>query len=478
MSFKNTDFFRFIVIVICASTLFPSYAAEKECRERSTLSSSSVKRSQPFRSLGGWIVHQVEEAFSGKESADPERLKKEDAAPRCGFLFFPPMLPEGEIPDGGEGEPHDGENEGEGESSDNSNGGKEGETDSVNGNEGEVMGEGELYEGEDLQEMIFGSMLSLAAGNFEMGCPETESGASDEFPLHRVYLDRYEIGKYEVSNGDFAGVLTWAHERALLTDIDGAPYTGGAIYAYGKLVADTAESDSNAQISFSGGKFMSRSREGQDDKLFSMEHHPVVQVSWYGAVCYCNWLSRSQGLNPCYSTSTWECYEPWRNGYRLPTEAEWERAAAWDGTKHWQYGMTSDSIHPGLANYVYSVWGFGNGNPLNLSSRPATSPAGWYNGVNPEHLRDPEALTKNAQSPAGAYDMTGNVDEWCHDWYGRDYYAGSPSANPFGPQAGSNKVVRGGSHEQAATGQRTAKRHTGQPDHCHRSRGFRIVRSL
>ena len=60
-----------------------------------------------------------------------------------------------------------------------------------------------------------------------------------------------------------------------------------------------------------------------------MASHPVVRVSWFGAVAYCNWRSEMEGLQPCYDLETWTRYEPVRSGYRLPTEAEWERAASW-----------------------------------------------------------------------------------------------------------------------------------------------------
>ena len=163
-------------------------------------------------------------------------------------------------------------------------------------------------------------LVDVPAGTFQMGDPWNE-GVSVEVPVHTVYLDAYRIGKYEVTNQEYADVLNWVHGQRYLTNSSGGAYTGGPVYAYGQLIANT-ENSSSSQLIYSDGMFGVRSREGHGGALYSMAVHPVVEVSWYGAVCYCNWLSERQGLQPCYDTSTWTRFEPVRNGYRLPTE-EW-----------------------------------------------------------------------------------------------------------------------------------------------------------
>ncbi len=187
-----------------------------------------------------------------------------------------------------------------------------------------------------------------------------------------------------------------------------------------------------------------------------MADHPVVMISWYGAAVYCNWLSESQGLQPCYDTSTWE-FNSSRNGYHLPTEAQWERAAAWDPAqeRHYRYGNGSDSMSCDNVNYYHC-------NPLGLSHYPHTSPVGYYAAVT---------------SPAGCYDMSGNVMEWCNDWYDVDYYYSSPGADPEGPSSGSYHVFRGGSWDGLTSFCNSAiRRIILSPSGSYACWGFRIAR--
>ena len=171
------------------------------------------------------------------------------------------------------------------------------------------------------------------------GRPYTDTGNADEVPVHEVYLDAYNIGKFEVTNLEFMQTLQWAYDRGYLTDSSGEAYTGGRIYAAGQPVADIHGSNESSQIGFiSDGAelgisnvFYILNQAGYGGQQFSMASHPVVCVSWYGAVCFCKWLSEMHGLEPCYDTPTWTRLEPLPNGYRLPTEAEWE-PASWDGS--------------------------------------------------------------------------------------------------------------------------------------------------
>ena len=386
-----------------------------------------------------------------------------------------PIEGEGEILPEGEGEaPVEGEgevqSEGEGEVL------TEGEGEAADEGEGEALpeGEGELpMEGEPVVVVVVvpGALVDVPAGTFQMGDPWNE-GWEEEVPVHAVTLDAYRIGKYEVTNQEYADVLNWAHGRGYLQNSSGAAYTGGLIYAYNQPIADTETSSSYSQLTYSGGVFGVRSRIGYNSQSFSMADHPMVNVSWYGAVCYCNWLSEQQGLQACYDTATWTRYTPVRNGYRLPTEAEWERAAAWDGSRHWRYGMTSDTIDFTRANYDES----GYANPLGLTSSPYTSPVGWYNGVNPARVDAPGTLTVNATSPVGAYDMSGNVLEWCHDWCCR-VYTTEPVTNPTGPTSGGGRLLRGGSWLISDNRCRSANRYNDLPDARGNDYGFRISRT-
>ncbi|MEO2092539.1 MAG: SUMF1/EgtB/PvdO family nonheme iron enzyme, partial [bacterium] len=191
---------------------------------------------------------------------------------------------------------------------------------------------------------------------------------------------------------------------------------GGA----GQAICDTTGSIAASGIEWSGTAFSARA--GRED-------HPVVRVSWFGSCLYANDRSRQAGLPVCYDETSFAC-DFTALGMRLPTEAEWEYAAR--GGEHAPYlrypwGNTVDGSK---ANYLYS------GDPFNTF--PQTTPVGYYNG---------------GQTPAGVdmangyglYDMSGNVWEWCNDWYDGFYYSTSPPSNPTGPATGSNRVVRGGS---------------------------------
>jgi formylglycine-generating enzyme len=217
---------------------------------------------------------------------------------------------------------------------------------------------------------------------------------------------------------------------------------------------------------------------------YPMDTHPAEMVSWYGAVAFCNWLSQWQGLTPCYdmNTADWPLTvaPPAPGGYRLPTEAEWERAAAWDGAKHWTYGCMSDTLTansecndmPDAIAYV---------NPLGLTEYPYTSPVGWFNGVNISP--NGNVTTLNSASPIGAYDMSGNVCEWCGDWYAATYYSTGTAANPTGPTTGTTRVNRGGSwNGNGDTGGyfyhcRSAIRGVSSPTATYTGLGFRLATS-
>jgi formylglycine-generating enzyme required for sulfatase activity len=315
-------------------------------------------------------------------------------------------------------------------------------------------------------------MLTVEEGYFEMGRPYSGTAIGEQ-PVHTVWLDRYQIGMYPETAAQFTAFLN--SNLSILEDNKGNPYTGGIVHAYGQPIACDQKDSDNVQIFWDENKFAIRSWGGYGGQLFPMDEHPVIRVSWYGAVCYCNWLSQREGLEPYYDVSTWKRYHPVRNGYRLPTEAEWERAAAWDGEKHWHYGMMSDTLDITLANYE----AYPSPNPLGLEIKPYTTPVGWYNGINPVTLSTPEILTRDARSPVGAYDMSGGVWEWCHDWYSSTYYNSSPGRNPSGPAKGYYKAARGGHWQRIGYDARCAARNTDitEPWQRYYFLGFRIAKS-
>jgi len=317
-------------------------------------------------------------------------------------------------------------------------------------------------------------VVSVAAGTFIMGQRDDETGDVDEVPRHTVQLDAYRIGKYEVTNREYAAVLNYALDREYLEASDGYPYREfDDVYAFGELLF--ALTEDRSQIEFEGfpiskdsgdtgpkqtavGEFRPIRRDG-----CSMADHPVVEVTWYGAVAFCNWLSEWMGQEPCYDLVTWERIDPLPNGYRLPTEAEWERAAAWDpaaSPSHWIYSFRSDGIDVARCN-------FASANPLGLTLHPLTAPVGYYNGVN--------VGTTDSPSPVGCYDMSGNVEEWCHDWYG--VYPGEAQANPTGPETGTGRVSRGGFWLLAAEECRSAGRVWGAPNVFSDAVGLRVAAS-
>jgi formylglycine-generating enzyme required for sulfatase activity len=291
------------------------------------------------------------------------------------------------------------------------------------------------------------AMVSVPAGSFEMGDSFGEGG-SDELPVHTVTLSAYEIGTYEVTNAQVAAVYNWANGLGLIDTVDANAVTHNGV----ELLS--LGSPYWSQIIYNGvsGQLEVRTRDG-----FPLADHPVVLITWYGSVAFCNWLSLLEGRAPVYDLATWSRVTPTGGGYRLPTEAEWERAAGWDATadRQWRYGTGSDSITWwGDANYSQS-------NPLALTSQPYTTPVGFYAGIT---------------SPVGCYDMSGNVWERCEDWYSSNFYSTGQTQDPINKTGGELRVLRGGSWESSALSLRSACRLYTVPANTLGSIGFRVVR--
>jgi len=215
--------------------------------------------------------------------------------------------------------------------------------------------------------------VTIPAGEFQMG---SENGNSSEQPVHPVYLDDYQIGKYEVTNRQYAQCVKATICRATL---------------------DVGE-----------GK----------------ELHPVINVTWYNAKTYCDWV-----------------------GGRLPTEAEWEKAASWDAETQTKfiYPWGNNDPTPDLLNYNSNV--------------KDTTSVGTY----------PEGENK-------LFDMAGNVWEWVNDWYSETYYEQSPFENPTGPETADFRVLRGGSWDVSDYSARSAIRSYFYPSIAFNV-GFRCARS-
>ncbi|HUU28172.1 MAG TPA: SUMF1/EgtB/PvdO family nonheme iron enzyme [archaeon] len=230
-------------------------------------------------------------------------------------------------------------------------------------------------------------MVAVPGGSFQMG---SETGESSERPVHAVALDAFWISVTEVTQRQYKAVL--------------------------------GERPSN----FTG-----------NDSL------PVEGVSWFDAVTFCNTLSSLAGLEPCYDLETWKC-DFTKNGFRLPTEAEWEYACrAGTGTRYYTGDEESDLERTG--------WYAGN-------SGESTYPVG-----------------QKEANGWGLYDMHGNVFEWCNDWWFEDY-SSSGQVNPAGPAAGTYRVLRGGCWYVEAEYCRAAARTNSGPSTKSDFIGFRVVR--
>ncbi|MGH9660996.1 MAG: formylglycine-generating enzyme family protein [Bryobacteraceae bacterium] len=260
----------------------------------------------------------------------------------------------------------------------------------------------------------YGELVLVPAGSFRMG-DNFGDGESRERPVHLVELDAYYIGKHEVTNAQ------WRRFR------DDAGYDDAKYWPGGRPVPKDQVPYWTQANNHGGG-------------TPSSDDYPVIGVNWDSAVAYCNWLSAKTGKT-----------------YRLPTEAEWEKAARGADQRRYPWGSAIDASY---AN-------FAGGQAFDT-----VRPAGFYDGS----LRGPLQTHSNA-SPYGAFDMTGNVMEWCHDWYSRDFYSRSPRKNPKGPPEGAYRVVRGGSFFLDGFDLRTYGRSAAWPSFLgHRMIGFRVAR--
>ena len=240
------------------------------------------------------------------------------------------------------------------------------------------------------------TLVYVPAGDFQMG---SSDGVGDEaeHPLHQVYLDAYWIDQTEVTNGMYS---MFVNETGYITEVE-----------------KKGDSDiylNNGWQSVSGADW--QHPHGPESSLNGLENHPVVHVTWNDANAYCMWAGR-----------------------RLPTEAEWEKAARgiWGGTYPWGQDLPSGD----LVNFADANTNFDQSDPTTNDGYSETAPVGSY---------------PQGASPFGVYDMAGNVFEWVADWYATDNY--QVYSNPQGPSTGEFKIWRGGSWNSGSNPLRSAYR--------------------
>ncbi|MCP4545967.1 MAG: formylglycine-generating enzyme family protein [bacterium] len=290
------------------------------------------------------------------------------------------------------------------------------------------------------------TFVLIPAGGFTMGSPEDELGRDSDEVQHEVILTTsFSMQNTEVTNQQYAGMVQWAYDHdpplviasssSLQDNLDGS--TEGLLNL----------NDDDCMISFSGGIFIVDSGK---------ENHPVMEVTWFGSARYCDWLSLIEGLPRAYEHSgDWSCNggDPYgAQGYRLPTEAEWEYACR---------AMSTTAFANGPITYT-------NCSPLDS----VLDVIGWYCG-NHEGWTSP--VGQKISNAWGLYDMHGNLYEWCNDWYGS--YNGDET-DPTGLASGDYRVIRGGYWYDGALLCRSACQGAYGPSFSSSSIGFRpVVRS-
>jgi formylglycine-generating enzyme required for sulfatase activity len=298
------------------------------------------------------------------------------------------------------------------------------------------------------------AFVPVPAGEFVMGSSEEEADAAlalcnasdgdcgwfaNEQPQHTVYLDEYWIGQTEVTNAQFQQF------------VDAGGYETEGYWSSAGWQARTAEG-------WEGLRCL-------DDDTVNVPDQPVVCVSWYEAEAYTRWLSEESGM-----------------AIRLPTEAEWEKAARGTDSRIFPWGNEFDGSRLNYcdANCAYDHKDEANDDivfRISSTADPGTYDHGDEANDDGYAFTAPVGSYPGGASPYGAMDMAGNVWEWVSDWYGEDYYRQSPSANPPGPEMGETRVLRGGAASNYGIYVRSAFRNFNDPDFWNVDLGFRCVRS-
>jgi len=238
-------------------------------------------------------------------------------------------------------------------------------------------------------------MILVQGGTFTMGDTWNSGLGIGELPTHSVNLNSFYISKYEVTQSQWRTVMG-----------------------------------------------------GDPGFYFKGDQLPAESISWFEAVEFCNILSQLEGLTPCYSISGTSVTCDWAaDGYRLPTEAEWEYAAR---------GGPNDS------------------NSGRFAGSDTLNDVAWYLGNHPK----PHNVGTKKANELGLYDMSGNVEEWCWDWYDVNFYLSSPVDNPKGADTGSKRVARGGNWDSYWCYVRISNRSGFSPSAFGFNVGFRLVKTF
>ncbi|WP_367391671.1 formylglycine-generating enzyme family protein [Lewinella sp. LCG006] len=255
------------------------------------------------------------------------------------------------------------------------------------------------------------NFIRIPGGTFQMGDQYNE-GDDDEKPVHTVEVSTFYLSPTEVTFAEYDAFCT---------------ATG---------------------------------RDKPSDSGWGRDQRPAINVSWCDAVEYANWLSTKNGLQTIYSGNCDNIRANWEaNGYRLPTEAEWEYAARQGGQKV-RFGNGKDIADPAEINF--------DGDP---DEKESYSRSGVY------REKSVQVGSLNSPNSLGLHDMSGNVWEWCWDWFASDYYKNSPRNNPQGPTSGSNRVLRGGSWNFSPAYVRCTSRGDNSPGFRLSLIGFRLARA-
>jgi len=245
-------------------------------------------------------------------------------------------------------------------------------------------------------------MVRVEGGTYKMGSKDSDKTAdNDEQKEHDVTIKTFDISKFEVT------VWEWKQ------------------YTKANKLSMPAKPDWGWQ-----------------------DNYPINGITWEEAIAYCNWLSKKEKLQPVYSKQgpNYVCNFK-ANGYRLPTEAEWEFAAK-----------------GGVKSKGYK---FSGGNDANEVA--------WHKAIS---KNSPHTVGTKLPNELGLYDMSGNVWEWCWDWYNKDYYKIEKGDNPKGPEMGERRTVRGGSWDSQVNYLRPANRISTPQNKTHEFYGFRVARTI
>lgn len=283
-------------------------------------------------------------------------------------------------------------------------------------------------------------MKLIPGGRFLMG-NERDYGfpADGEGPVHSVEVRSFWMDATTVTNEQFAEFVNATHYKTE------AERFGWSFVFMGHLNA--AQLENSVRLVVQGSEWWCRVEgatwrhpEGPGSTIKQRWSHPVVQVSWHDAQAYCTWA-----------------------GKRLPTEAEWEYAAR-GGQSHLNRFPWGDDLEP-QGRHLMNVW----------------------QGTFPDHNSGADGYYGTAPARSfrangfGLYQMTGNVWEWCWDWFDRDYYRQSVSVDPEGPTLGHSRVMRGGSylcHASYCNRYRVDARSANTPDSATTNIGFRCIRDI